>query len=228
MTTERQQRRSAQILEAALEVFAAEGYHDASVADVARAAGVSEKTVYDYFPSKEELLFAIPVAPTLATIEALESALPYVRGAGNRIRAIIYHFVSFYFEHREFAKVNLLYVRRNPNFLKTETFERLRVTYRIIDKVVEEGIAAGEFTEDTDPELVRWAVIGVSEFIVLRWLQHDEPSDPVAYVDPMADLVVNGIRRDSGAGVTLHLNVDSDVASQASVTVNDAARSREE
>jgi AcrR family transcriptional regulator len=213
MSTERQQRRSAQILDAALKVFAARGYHDASVGDVARAAGVSEKTVYDYFSSKEELLFAIPIAPTFEAIDSLESALPYVRGAGNKIRAIIFHFFSYYAEHPDFAKVNLLYLRRNPNYLKTEIFERLRVSYRVVDRVVEEGIESGEFRDDADPELIRWAVMGAAEYIVLRWLQHDEPSDPAAYVDPLADLIVNGIRRDpAAAGVTLRLNVEPGAA----------------
>jgi AcrR family transcriptional regulator len=208
MSTERQQRRSAQILEAALHVFAASGYHDASVADVARAAGISEKTVYDYFSSKEELLFAIPVAPTFEATDALESALPYVRGAGNKIRAIIYHYVSFYVEHRDFATVSLLYVRRNPNFLKTDGFDRLRVTTRIVDRVVEAGISSGELRDDTDPELIRWSVFGTVEYIVLRWLQQGEPSDPLQYVDPLADLIVRGIRKDAATGVTLRLNVE--------------------
>jgi TetR/AcrR family fatty acid metabolism transcriptional regulator len=218
MNSERQQRRSAQILKAALEVFAAEGYHDASVADVARAAGVSEKTVYDYFPSKEELLFQIPVEPTLEAIRTLERTLPYVRGAANKIRTIIYHFVLFYAEHREYATVILLFLNPNSNFLKTETFKRLRNAFRVIDAAVEEGIAAGEFAPDTDSALVRRVVMGAVDNIVLRWLQHGVPENPVVWVDPLADLIVHGITSGAGAGGwTLRLSIEPGTAREPEV-----------
>jgi AcrR family transcriptional regulator len=48
--------RKAQILEAALEVFAKEGYHHASISKITQVAGVSKGLVYNYFPSKEDLL----------------------------------------------------------------------------------------------------------------------------------------------------------------------------
>lgn len=47
------------ILDAALELFAAEGYHRASISQIARKAGVSKGLMYNYFASKEELLRAI-------------------------------------------------------------------------------------------------------------------------------------------------------------------------
>jgi len=53
----REERRE-QILQAALEVFAEKGYHNARVSDVAARAGVSQGTIYWYFKSKEELFEA--------------------------------------------------------------------------------------------------------------------------------------------------------------------------
>ncbi len=47
------------ILESALEIFALKGYHSSSMAAVARNAGISKGLIYNYFQSKEELLFAI-------------------------------------------------------------------------------------------------------------------------------------------------------------------------
>jgi AcrR family transcriptional regulator len=45
------------ITAAAMALFGARGYDAVTVADVARAAGVSEKTVFNYFPAKEDLVF---------------------------------------------------------------------------------------------------------------------------------------------------------------------------
>ena len=44
------------ILDAALEVFAKEGYHSSSVGSIAKTAGISQGLMYNYFKSKEELL----------------------------------------------------------------------------------------------------------------------------------------------------------------------------
>src|SRR4051794_17055675 len=46
------------IASAAMALFRARGYHAVTVADVARAADVSEKTVFNYFPTKEDLVFS--------------------------------------------------------------------------------------------------------------------------------------------------------------------------
>ena len=52
----KKQRTRSQIAAAAAELFAARGYEKVTVADVARAADVSEQTVYNYFPAKEHLV----------------------------------------------------------------------------------------------------------------------------------------------------------------------------
>lgn len=54
------QKRSVQISEAAARVFAQKGYHAATTKEIAAQAGVSEGTIYNYFQSKEDLLFSIP------------------------------------------------------------------------------------------------------------------------------------------------------------------------
>lgn len=51
--------RRAQILEAAIQVFAEKGFHRATVRDVARTAGVADGTIYNYFKSKSDLLMAM-------------------------------------------------------------------------------------------------------------------------------------------------------------------------
>src|SRR6476619_3320829 len=51
--------RREQILQAAAQVFAAKGFHRATVRDVARAAGVADGTIYNYFENKTALLLGI-------------------------------------------------------------------------------------------------------------------------------------------------------------------------
>jgi AcrR family transcriptional regulator len=64
------------IASAALKLFMARGFDAVTVADVARAADVSEKTVFNYFPSKEDLVFERGAERTAALIEAVRDRAP--------------------------------------------------------------------------------------------------------------------------------------------------------
>ena len=65
--------RRAQILDAAAAVFAEKGFHRATTKEIARAAGVSEGTIYNYFDSKADLL--IGIMTRLAELENLDQEL---------------------------------------------------------------------------------------------------------------------------------------------------------
>src|SRR4051794_12256860 len=69
---ERKKRETREALtHAALELFVERGYDETTLAEIAEAAGVSTRTIFAYFPSKEDILFS-----TLRTLlEALAQAL---------------------------------------------------------------------------------------------------------------------------------------------------------
>lgn len=72
--------RRKQILDAATQVFAAKGFDRATIADIARAAGVAEGSIYNYFKSKADLLIGIPrqvIQPPIESVVAL------MRGAAD-------------------------------------------------------------------------------------------------------------------------------------------------
>jgi AcrR family transcriptional regulator len=61
------------IARAAWKLFARRGFDAVTVADIARAANVSEKTVFNYFPTKEDLVFGAGMQRTAALIEAVRA-----------------------------------------------------------------------------------------------------------------------------------------------------------
>jgi AcrR family transcriptional regulator len=64
------------ITRAAWKLFARRGFDAVTVADIARAANVSEKTVFNYFPTKEDLVFGAGMQRTAALIEAVRARPP--------------------------------------------------------------------------------------------------------------------------------------------------------
>src|ERR1700722_17452317 len=57
----RSRRRQLDLLEAATRVFARDGIAKAKMADIAAEAGISVSSIYDYYPSKEDMAYEIPI-----------------------------------------------------------------------------------------------------------------------------------------------------------------------
>ena len=186
--------RKEQILQAAEQVFAQKGFHDATIADVARKAKVSEATIYEYFPSKEELLFLIPGATARRGKENLEHVLRLIRSAADKIRAFLYDHLNFYQNHPDYASVSMLILKPNRKFVETEAYKDVQELARVLLQVIKEGMASGEFRSDLDPYLVRSAILGTIEHLVVRRVLLGKPENLIALVDPLTDLILGGIK----------------------------------
>jgi len=60
VNSNRKDNRKNEIIDAALKVFSEKDYQDATISEITKLVGISEATMYEYFGSKEDLLFAIP------------------------------------------------------------------------------------------------------------------------------------------------------------------------
>lgn len=194
MTTQNKSEiRKNQILKAAEKVFAQKGYQDATISDVARQAKVSDATIYEYFPSKEDLLFSIPGEMTRQHKEELMNILKYFRGTAEKIRCVIQHYFWFYERHPDYASVAMLILKQNRNFLEKEAYQEIREHAQLILRLLEEGIGTGEFRDDINPYLIRATILGTIEHLVIRRVLLGKPERLVPFTDPFFDLIISGI-----------------------------------
>ncbi len=89
------QARRAQLLEAALEVFVAQGYHAAAMDDIAERAGVSKPVLYQHFPSKLELYLALLDQHIGELLAAVRQALAATTDNKQRVAATMAAFFAF-------------------------------------------------------------------------------------------------------------------------------------
>ena len=187
------------IRNAAQKIFAEKGFHEATISEVAQQAGISEATIYEYFSSKEELLFSIGGETERRSREMLAFILDHVRGASNKIRSLIYHYLWLYQNHLEYAAVVMLILKQNRKFLDTQAYQAVRERSRVVLRIVEEGISSGEFRPETNPYLVRAMILGTVEHLVVSKLLVGRTPDLREYIDEFTDQILYGIRRpDSG------------------------------
>jgi AcrR family transcriptional regulator len=208
--TKKETRRE-QIIKAAEEVFSKKDFQNSTISDVAKQAGVSDATIYEYFTSKEELLFSIPGENINESKNLLNEHLLYINGASNKLRGMIYHLLAYYQNNPDFASISLMILRTNRKFKETEIYNSLREHYNLIIKIIEEGIESGEFKKDINPYFVRSVILGAIEFIIIRWLMKgstDDKTKPVESVDSLFNLIKDGIKKDTEKEMKFRVIVD--------------------
>jgi AcrR family transcriptional regulator len=87
--------RRAQLLESALEVFVAQGYHSAAMDDIAERAGVSKPVLYQHFPGKMELYLALLEQSSDRIIDATRRALASTQDNKMRVLATMQVFYEY-------------------------------------------------------------------------------------------------------------------------------------
>lgn len=97
--------RNQDILAAAAHLLATSGYHGMSMRDLARATGMSLANLYNYFRSKEDLVFALQTRAFETLIVSAEQALEGVEGAEERLYAFILSHVRYITTHRDVTRV---------------------------------------------------------------------------------------------------------------------------
>lgn len=182
-----------EIIKAAEKVFASRGFHEARISDVAKAAGVSDSTLYKYFATKEELLFSIPARTVSRYHKENQELLKYIRGAANKLRALIHRHLSLYADNEDYANVVMLILKGNRNFLQTEAYKIVQASARVTTQVLEEGIRTGEFRPNMKPYLVRAMIWGTVEHLVVRRSLLGKPEDLEALADDVTDTILSGI-----------------------------------
>jgi TetR/AcrR family transcriptional regulator, fatty acid metabolism regulator protein len=144
--------RRRQILDAAIRVFARQGYHNCRVSDIADEAGVAYGLVYHYFKSKDEVLnelFTERWSLLLAAIGDVD------RGDGTpreKLDAVAGFIIDSYRHDPELMKVIIVEVTRAANSFGRTHMEEIRRAYDGIAKIVADGQRQGSFREDVDPQ----------------------------------------------------------------------------
>ena len=181
------------ILEGAKRIFAERGFHEATVSSIAKKAHVSEATIYEYFSTKEELLFSIPAEKTLEYHKKNRDILQYIQGATNRLRFVIYRHLQLYASDAVYARVAMLILKTNRNFINTEAYKVVQASARNTLEILEKGIESGEFRKNTQPYLVRAMIWGTVEHLVIRKSLLGKPENLLSLADEITNTIFQGI-----------------------------------
>jgi AcrR family transcriptional regulator len=169
------------LLEAAEQVFAELGYHDASIVKITEAAGVAQGTFYLYFGGKKEIFEELVRDLNRRVRRAMKESSSQGR---TRVEAELLGFEAYF---RFTAEHTALYrIIRQAEFVSPKMlryhYEKLAEGYVEALRDAKERGEAG----DIDPEITAYALMGMGELIGMRWILWNEaahvPQDVLAEI----------------------------------------------
>ncbi len=162
--------RRRQILDAAVRVFARQGFHSTRVADIADEAGVAYGLVYHYFDSKDGVLselFTERWSLLLAAIDEIDSggATPE-----DKLYAVASFIIDSYSHDPELMKVIIVDVTRAANSFGQTHLLVINQAYASIARIVAGGQRVGAFRDDIDATFASMAFYGAIEQLLSGWI----------------------------------------------------------
>ena len=194
--------RRREILDAALELFGAKGFHDTPMEEIAGAAGVAKGTIYLYFQSKEHLLLALKQRFMSGLVERLTDVIAeaierVAAGAPvdyrDVIDAIFEELVAYHCENRESVEV---VVRQSPGpDLILEALELEKAFLQLLASTFREAREYG-LIHTEDPEMTARLVNAAIRDNLCTCLCYSEPEDLDRLVTASKELLYKALAPD--------------------------------
>jgi TetR/AcrR family fatty acid metabolism transcriptional regulator len=162
--------RRRQILDAAVRVFARQGFHSCRVSDIADEAGVAYGLVYHYFTSKEQVMNELFMERWSLLLQAIEEADAQEVSGREKLDAVAGFIVESYRHDPELMKVIIVEVTRAANSFGRTHLPDISQAYDLIARIVEGAQATGEFRRDVDPIFASMWFYGAIEQLLSGWV----------------------------------------------------------
>jgi TetR/AcrR family transcriptional regulator, cholesterol catabolism regulator len=189
----RYDRRLAEILAHATEVFCEKGYEGASMRDLSRASGMSLAGLYYYFESKERLLYLIQKHTFTTIVQRLKTRLEGVSEAEERIRIFILNHLEYFLANQAAMKVLSHEAEALKNGLGAEVATIKREYYRICVGLLDE--LKSEVGLQFSTRIAVLSLFGMMNWIY-TWHNPRVDEDAASLAREMGDVFLRGVMAD--------------------------------
>jgi TetR/AcrR family fatty acid metabolism transcriptional regulator len=181
------------ILRAATKVFARNGYFNAKVADIARAAGVADGTVYLYFKSKEEILHSIFDRSMGEAITEGRRQLDAISDPREKLRRIALLHLERLGADRDLAVVFQVELRGSTKFMEEFSASGFAQYLSLIRETLEEGQRVGVFRKELKAKVVAKILFGALDEMATNWILSKRRYKLAPMADQVLDIFLNGV-----------------------------------
>jgi TetR/AcrR family transcriptional regulator, fatty acid metabolism regulator protein len=185
-----------QIIEAAIRVFARNGYYNSRVSDIAREAGIASGTIYLYFKTKEEILVTLFRERMAAFVAQLRREIAGEPDPVAKIRRLVGVHFSVLEQSPALAEVVQVELRQGHKFFRGASAHEVSAYFELIASVLEEGVAAGAFHADLPVKVATKVLFGAMDQMATSWVLGKRGYRLVDAADAVATIFLKGVTRD--------------------------------
>ena len=164
--------RHAEILEAARRVFGEKGFNEASVEDIAQAAGIGKGTLYLYYPSKRDIYWEALRCGLAAFEDELERQVGAQAGTEEKVRAYIVTKLTYFEENRGFFRIyyaEFEHALSQPAFYCREIKDYHQRQVRLLKAALQDGMKRRSI-RNLPPEATAFAIAGLTRGVIIQRL----------------------------------------------------------
>lgn len=145
LTEEVLDNRRREIINTAVKLFAQKGFTETSMREIAESAGVGKSTLYDYFPSKDEILIAYILNEVLHMTSEAEEIIAQDLSAAEKFRRIMRRHMEYILASKKLY-LRITFEAQRLGMESQQRIQKHRHAHQdILCRLVEEGIRNGEF-----------------------------------------------------------------------------------
>jgi TetR/AcrR family fatty acid metabolism transcriptional regulator len=181
------------ILEAAVKVFARQGFYQSTIAQIAKEAGVADGTIYLYFKNKDDILVQFFSYRTKQVFERFRAEVKIADNSLDKLRNLIRRHLTEFQRDRDMAVVYLVETHQNSRLAESQIREMSVMYQDLVSEIVELGQQEGSIRKDLYVGLVKRFILGAVDEVINTWLHSEKGYDLVSMADPLVELFVRGI-----------------------------------
>lgn len=193
----RRQGRYDAILDAARTAFAERSYEAVSIAQIARAAGISDGLVYHYFRDKRDLLFHVLRTFYERIMVDLETKVRRETTFEARLEALIRSHLEVFVADTDLCRLFISEVRVASDYQGSRIQELNRAYTSVLIDIFDEAVSAGEVGPILSPRLLRDVIFGAIEHRAWRYVNGGGRLDPAETARELTRLFTLGLSRRS-------------------------------
>lgn len=181
------------ILEAAVKVFAEKGFHQSTISQIAREAGVADGTIYLYFKNKDDILVQFFQYKTKQVFSGFREEVKKADSAVDKLRNLVLRHLTEFQRDRNMAIVYQAFAHHKNDLVEGNIREMSKMYLEMVSEILELGQQEGSMRKDMYVGLVKRFILGAVESAISNWLRSRKEYDLASMADPLIDLFIRGI-----------------------------------
>ena len=185
-----------QIIDAAIRVFARNGYYNSRVSDVAREAGIAAGTIYLYFKTKDEILVTLFREKMTEWVALVRDAIAGEADPLEKIRRIVALHFKMIEEHPALAEVLQVELRQGHKFFRGASAQEVSAYFDVIADVLREGVLAGRLRKELPVKVATKMLLGAMDQLATSWVLGSRGYRLSEAAEPVATIFLKGVCAD--------------------------------